>query len=116
MYIRQEHSFIKEWIPFVKGDKNDIARVDFSEGVPIHIYVPDQFYFFIFFFSVKKSGFTNCTLQNGGCEQICTDLSEGSFYCSCRVGFKMSSTSPKACDGKLKYNVRNNFSLPMDYS
>ena len=43
----------------------------------------------------------NCTTQNGGCEQNCTDLPSGGYYCSCRQGFQVSAEDSKTCEGEL---------------
>ena len=37
-----------------------------------------------------------CENQNGGCNQICTDLKNG-FRCSCRPGYKLNPHNNKTC-------------------
>ncbi|KAK7113108.1 hypothetical protein V1264_012457 [Littorina saxatilis] len=40
----------------------------------------------------------NCSVSNGGCEQNCTNLPNGGYYCYCRTGFKVSTQDRKTCD------------------
>ncbi|XP_013407657.1 low-density lipoprotein receptor-related protein 2-like [Lingula anatina] len=44
-----------------------------------------------------KDGAT-CDINNGGCEQNCTMLSQGGYLCSCFDGYKISLTDRKSCD------------------
>ena len=41
-----------------------------------------------------------CDDNNGGCEQICTNLDDGSFQCSCNSGFVLASDNMN-CDGRF---------------
>ena len=41
-------------------------------------------------FAFYKSDVDECDVDNGGCDQICTN-SEGSFQCSCNPGFVLGS-------------------------
>ncbi|KAK3083345.1 hypothetical protein FSP39_020255 [Pinctada imbricata] len=45
----------------------------------------------------KASGTVNCTIDNGGCHQTCTDLDKGGYYCSCKEGYQMSREDKKTC-------------------
>ena len=59
------------------------------------------------FFLVQQMNTTDrdeCTLSNP-CEQICNN-SEGSFFCSCEIGFILSAND-RNCTGMY----RNNFSI-----
>ena len=44
------------------------------------------------------SDVNECQASNGGCEQLCTNT-EGSFQCSCRTGYSLSSGGTN-CNGK----------------
>ncbi|KAL3854471.1 hypothetical protein ACJMK2_013739, partial [Sinanodonta woodiana] len=46
----------------------------------------------------KHVGNINCGINNGGCQQNCTDLLGGGFYCSCHEGFKVSEDNKKSCE------------------
>ncbi len=41
-----------------------------------------------------------CSIDNGGCSQLCSDTNEGSM-CSCRAGFKLD-TDKTSCIGKIE--------------
>ena len=49
-----------------------------------------------------------CDVFNGGCETTCTN-NEGSFVCSCAIGFILAANGLD-CDGELLITV-NIFSL-----
>ena len=44
------------------------------------------------------TNFDECTVNNGGCEQTCTD-NDGSFTCSCDAGYILSDNG-LSCSGK----------------
>ncbi|KAJ8319793.1 LOW QUALITY PROTEIN: hypothetical protein KUTeg_001380 [Tegillarca granosa] len=46
----------------------------------------------------KIVGSVNCSIANGGCEQNCTDLKDGGYYCSCKEGYTISAHNRKTCD------------------
>lgn len=52
----------------------------------------------------------NCSLSNGGCEHVCTDLLNGGFVCSCRHGFKIAAWDNKSCEGKWFVSTCPDFS------
>ena len=62
----------------------------------------------MFLFAVKQEGQVNCTENNGGCEQQCTDV-KGGFYCSCNTGFKIKENEKKSCDGNNLYHIPAHF-------
>ena len=43
-----------------------------------------------------------CLVNNGGCEQVCTNAI-GSYSCSCRDGFKVDDKNPEKCLGKFDF-------------
>lgn len=60
----------------------------------------DYMFAFSFDFADKGSQMVrNCSVSNGGCEQNCTNLPNGGYYCYCRTGFKVSTQDRKTCDG-----------------
>ncbi|CAG0879500.1 unnamed protein product [Darwinula stevensoni] len=42
----------------------------------------------------------SCAVHNGtgGCEQMCTDLTEGGYICHCRPGYRAKEANPKECE------------------
>ena len=46
------------------------------------------------------SDIDECSTDNGGCEQECTNPT-GSFFCSCNEGFTLNADG-MSCDGKLE--------------
>ncbi|XP_069108719.1 low-density lipoprotein receptor-related protein 2-like isoform X1 [Argopecten irradians] len=46
----------------------------------------------------KLSGNVNCSVNNGGCSQTCTDLSDSGYYCSCQEGYKIAVNDRKSCE------------------
>ena len=59
----------------------------------------------------KNVGHVNCSMNNGECQQTCTDLQDGGYYCSCRKGFTLSSSDKKSCDGNIPFIVLNEIFL-----
>ena len=50
----------------------------------------------IYFASVEG----NCDgEENGKCEQVCTDVSDGTHTCSCRRGYEVDEADGTACRG-----------------
>ena len=41
-----------------------------------------------------------CSANNGGCEQVCTNF-PGIYKCECNTGFVKDSTNDKKCVGEL---------------
>lgn len=56
-------------------------------------------------FTVKNVGNVNCSVNNGGCQQLCTDLNDGGYYCSCRKGFILNSEDKNSCEGKDNHST-----------
>ena len=46
------------------------------------------------------SDLRECEVDNGGCEQICTDFL-GGYNCSCEDGFRPLTNDESSCEGKL---------------
>ena len=56
------------------------------------------------YFVIKTfSDVNECQASNGGCEQLCTNT-DGSFQCSCRTGYSLSSDG-LSCNGKASNRV-----------
>ncbi len=51
------------------------------------------------------SDINECTEENGGCNQTCTN-SIGSYQCSCRSGYLLSQDG-RGCDSKYIYNLHS---------
>ncbi|XP_076088432.1 low-density lipoprotein receptor-related protein 2-like [Mytilus galloprovincialis] len=46
----------------------------------------------------KGVGHVNCTVNKGNCQQLCSDLVDGGYFCSCKQGFTISTTDKKSCE------------------
>ena len=45
-----------------------------------------------------SSDINECTINNGGCEQVCTDTVQ-SYFCSCNGGYSLNADA-RTCAGK----------------
>ena len=54
---------------------------------------------FAYEFFSTSTDFNECSLNNAGCEHICSN-NEGSFNCDCRAGFKLKADK-MGCEGKV---------------
>ncbi len=53
-----------------------------------------------------SSDVLECNINNGGCQQNCTNTFEGSD-CSCYVNYKLNANN-QTCDRELKHTFNNN--------
>ena len=60
----------------------------------------------IFIAMSKISDVNECQASNGGCEQVCNNT-DGSFECSCNLGYSLSSDRT-SCIGKQYFMYNNN--------
>ena len=48
-----------------------------------------------------KNTNTSCSVENGGCSQNCTTISDSSYVCHCNKGYNISTENRKDCIGKI---------------
>jgi len=46
-----------------------------------------------------KDSSEGCSLNNGGCEQNCTDLEDGGHLCHCDPGYIVNQEDKTSCNG-----------------
>ena len=73
------------WVPWWKEQYLHLLGV---QDLPLQ-----QNFFFIYLKDIDE-----CAVNNGGCDQNCTNT-EGSFYCSCQMGYNLNEDG-RTCDGE----------------